>query len=515
VKKQLIHNPSIIIIFLLFSSLASKGQNYIYDIFPGDTISVIVTGSNDTIQWQRSADSINWTNISGAITNQHSIIYTASDTGLKFYRARLTNATKCSSTPWYSSTIRHHVITSGNQIQLGDWFHGGIVFFKDNYGHFSIAPVQNQSISIQWGCMGTTVSGAFSNSDGKANTSAIISGCTSHPIAASICDSLTLNGYSDWYLPSINELNYLYAQKNIVGGFSTYRYWSSTEVNANSSLIKIFSNGVQYTYSKSTTSAVRCIRSIITTPTITTASVSSITNSTATSGGTIISDGGATIIAQGVCWNTSRNPTTSNSKTIDGSGTGSFTSSITGLTFSTKYYIRSYATNNVGTSYGNNDSFTTNGIAVGQSYQGGIVAYILQNGDPGYVAGQAHGLIAAPTDQSAGIQWYNGTYNITGATGTALGTGNSNTFIIITHQGYGNYAALLCYDLILGGYSDWYLPSKDELTKVSLALHLTYGNNLLYWSSTEDSQYYATLYGAGWFNQSKNYTLRVRAVRSF
>jgi uncharacterized protein (TIGR02145 family) len=94
-------------------------------------------------------------------------------------------------------------------------------------------------------------------------------------------------------------------------------------------------------------------------PTVTTTAVTDITQTTATSGGNVTSDGGATVTARGVCWNTSSNPTTANSYTTDGSGTGTFVSNITGLTGGTLYYVRAYATNSVGTSYGNELSFTT------------------------------------------------------------------------------------------------------------------------------------------------------------
>ena len=96
-------------------------------------------------------------------------------------------------------------------------------------------------------------------------------------------------------------------------------------------------------------------------PTVTTTNVSNITQTTATSGGNVTSDGGANVTARGVCWSTSQNPTISNSHTTDGNGTGSFTSNITGLTANTTYYIRAYATNEKGTSYGEEKSFTTKG----------------------------------------------------------------------------------------------------------------------------------------------------------
>ena len=87
--------------------------------------------------------------------------------------------------------------------------------------------------------------------------------------------------------------------------------------------------------------------------------VSDVTATTATCGGYVADDGGATVTARGVCWSTSQNPTVSDSHTTDGSGTGSFTSNITGLNALTTYYVREYATNSAGTTYGNQVSFTT------------------------------------------------------------------------------------------------------------------------------------------------------------
>jgi|GEM_PF-1272708 uncharacterized protein (TIGR02145 family) len=94
-------------------------------------------------------------------------------------------------------------------------------------------------------------------------------------------------------------------------------------------------------------------------PTVTTANVSSISQNTATSGGNVTADGGAPVTARGVCWSTSANPTISDSKTEDGTGMGSFTSNITGLTANTTYYVRAYATNSAGTGYGEQITFTT------------------------------------------------------------------------------------------------------------------------------------------------------------
>ena len=94
-------------------------------------------------------------------------------------------------------------------------------------------------------------------------------------------------------------------------------------------------------------------------PVLTTTKISAITSTTAASGGTITSDGGSPITARGVCWSTSKNPTIADSKTTNGTGTGGFSSSLTGLTANTLYYARAYATNSAGTSYGTQKNFTT------------------------------------------------------------------------------------------------------------------------------------------------------------
>ena len=104
--------------------------------------------------------------------------------------------------------------------------------------------------------------------------------------------------------------------------------------------------------------------SVVAEPTVTTAAISNIDKNTATGGGNVTADGGATVTARGICWSTAQNPTINDSHTTDGTGTGSFTSSMTSLEANTTYYVRAYATNSAGTAYGEQVSFTTlpNGI---------------------------------------------------------------------------------------------------------------------------------------------------------
>ena len=161
-------------------------------------------------------------------------------------------------------------------------------------------------------------------------------------------------------------------------------------------------------------------------------------------------------------------------------------------------------------------------LTIGQTYQGGKVAYILVSGDPGYDANVQHGLIAATSDQSSGIRWYNGAYTNTSATGTAIGTGLSNTNAIITSQGATStsYAAGLARAYTGGGYTDWYLPSKDELNKLSInrvAIGGFASNN--YWSSTEINSTFVEVYYFGNGNTGTDQKDRsgyaVRAIRAF
>jgi hypothetical protein len=169
--------------------------------------------------------------------------------------------------------------------------------------------------------------------------------------------------------------------------------------------------------------------------------------------------------------------------------------------------------------------------AVGDFYGGGVVFYLFEAGDTGYVAGETHGLIAAVEDTSDGIIWYNGSWTTTGATGTVLGTGQANTNAIIANQGATetDYAAGLARAYRGGGYTDWFLPSKDELNlmytnkaTINTTAAANGGSNFTiytYWSSTEYDNYLAwkLTFSSGYlgFNGGKYSTFAMRAVRAF
>jgi len=148
---------------------------------------------------------------------------------------------------------------------------------------------------------------------------------------------------------------------------------------------------------------------------------------------------------------------------------------------------------------------------VGESYGGGKVFYVYDNGQ--------HGLIAATLDQNPGIQWYNGSNTITNAVRDQVNAGLPNTERVVINQGAGAYAAQSCANYQGGGFGDWYLPSKAELNLLYNEKAMVGGfANYPYWSSTEydnGNAWYQYFQDGSQFQATKNSTFKVRAIRAF
>jgi hypothetical protein len=391
------------------------------------------------------------------------------------------------------------------------------------------------AIALNTAKVGYTEAAVSANTAVAANTSKV--GYTEAAVSANtaVAANTLKVGYTDALVSANTAVTANTAKVGMPTGTATgqMNYWNSTawvvvapgaSLPGNQAQTLVFCNGVP-TWGN--------CPAVVPTLSSTTAA-SAIGVSTASSGGVISDDGGASITARGVAWGTNTSPTISGSYTADGTGTGTFTSSLSGLTGNTTYYVRGYATNSAGTAYGAEVSFITAIVPpfsgnIGDAYQGGKVAYILQSGDPGYVAGEVHGLIAATSDQSTGIIWNNdGTKATRGATGEVIGTGLANTNAIINKQGEPatSYAAGLARAYTGGGYTDWYLPSKEELNKLYINRVAIGGFALVsqswYWNSTE---YNLSSFTFGWCQDfydgrqdamnDVTWAVYVRAVRSF
>lgn len=157
-------------------------------------------------------------------------------------------------------------------------------------------------------------------------------------------------------------------------------------------------------------------------------------------------------------------------------------------------------------------------LRLGQNYQGGIIFYFLEKGDPNYDKHEQHGFVAAPIDQPNYYFWeYNFQCSLIG-TNTKIGTGSMNTMTIVINTSSG--AALACDKLVLNGYSDWYLPSKDELKQLYKNRYVVGGfSDECYWSSSESLSNQGS-WAVNFFNgdtivRDKMYSYSVRAIRSF
>lgn len=232
-------------------------------------------------------------------------------------------------------------------------------------------------------------------------------------------------------------------------------------------------------------------------PGITTTAVTNISLNSATTGGEVLNTGDGILMARGVCWSITPLPVTGPNCTNDGNTTGAFTSQLINLTPGETYFVRAYATNEHSTSYGEQLSFTTLDSEV-------TIPSIEFNGT----------LFIHPDDNSASIS-YGPTSIVTNATSHTDGETNTTQIVqALGDHNNGNYAARKCDDLESLGFSDWYLPSKDELNAIYINKDQIGGfSTAAYWSSTEANavngynQYFNTGY-AGTSVKTNNFRLR-------
>ena len=269
-------------------------------------------------------------------------------------------------------------------------------------------------------------------------------------------------------------------------------------------------------------------------PQVTTGTVSNITATSAVCSGNVTSDGGIAVTAKGLCWGTSQYPTVTGDHSNNGSGTGSFNGSMSGLSIGTTYYVRAYATNSTGTVYGQQVSFTTgNGLPSVTTTAPTLTDSTVTTGgnvtsDGGYpvtARGICYGTFPYPdltgtyshTTNGTGTGYYSSTFSLppgsgiyyvrayaTNANGTSYGIQytvaqpydtlptfvfDGHTYKVAPDPGYGmewSIANAYCENLTLYGYSDWRLPTRDELRQMYIYKTDIGGFIItsLYWTST-------------------------------
>jgi hypothetical protein len=200
-------------------------------------------------------------NITGSISQAGSGTITV--TGLTNGTAYTFTVTTTNSVGTSSPSSASNSVTPSPPPQVGDYRDGGVVFYvasnpTDLNGDGTpdqglVCAVEDQSSGAEWGCNGTSISGAGGNGigSGAGNTSDILADCSQSGIAAEVCNNYTGGGYNDWFLP---------AGANGGSSFASDRYWSSTEGGNYEAWLQYFSNGLQYGSNKYLASRVRAVR---------------------------------------------------------------------------------------------------------------------------------------------------------------------------------------------------------------------------------------------------------------
>ena len=419
-------------------------------------------------------------------------------------------------------------------ICIGCTYEGGIIFYLDGNGGGLIA--SNSDFTAEWGCVGTNINGADGTAIGAGlqNTIDIEAGCSTTGIAADLCANLTLNGYSDWFLPSKDEFEELY--NNIGPGdnlglgnianistSSSANYWSSSEVDENFAWRIFPLNGIwAYNMNKSQEFYVRPIRVF--------GCISyGCTDSTACNYDASATCDDFSCFGLSGCTDPTACNYDASATCDDGSCFG-----LSGCTDPTACNYNAYATCDDGsclTNYGCTDPTALNYDAsatcddgscvsqIGDFYQGGYIFYLDGNGG---------GLIVAPSDQDTDAEWGCRGTNIAGADGDSIGDGAQNTTDIVNancspHSSGNAIAAYVCSNLTLGGYSDWFLPSILELEQIYNTVGPASSNTAnitidKYWSSTETDTHYAKRFNMDNGDKSAKDKFKkfyVRAIRAF
>lgn len=261
-----------------------------------------------------------------------------------------------------------------------------------------------------------------------------------------LCENSTVGDFNDWRLPTIEELATIYNNKRAIGGFAESEddaiyYWSSSQSGNNASTLN-FSTGQQRLFVKSSNCRVRAVRknAELKVPTVVTLPVTDITETTAVLHGSIESEGNPTYTERGFVYSaTFKNPTVETDEKIivGGVGKGEFFTNIQSLILGTNYNVRAFATNSEGTAYGETVSFRPE--------------------NPDYVILEDVGIM---------VQKYDLGYN----------------------EWYPAY--MLCENLVLGGFSDWRLPTLEELITIyNLRDYIGNFKTATYWSSDIKDEY--------------------------
>jgi hypothetical protein len=237
----------LIILQIIALSFKAEGQDFTYGFVVGDTAQLIYEDTlNFNIQWQeRNHTAKSWKNIQNATSPILEFVYLNAIDSQKLYRAKITyNGDPCI---YYSKQIKHRITNDLRELHLADFYQGGLLFHLEDSMGLVLTPYElkepfhGHQAFTSFGCMDVEIPKARNSAigAGKTNTIEILKKCDTLAKAAYTCDTLNLNGFDDWFLPSKGELDRVNEiQENPETPIITDRYhglfyhWSSTEADA-------------------------------------------------------------------------------------------------------------------------------------------------------------------------------------------------------------------------------------------------------------------------------------------